>query len=176
MLPFPVRGMLEGMDKDSDGAVAREEWESAMGEFEKMDAPVLMALRPSGGKGDGTQPVVWKVLRGIPEVPSPVYYQGKLFLVRDGGMLQCLAADSGAVLYQERLGVPGGYSASPVVADGRVYLASQSGTITVIDAGSNQLRILASNALGEKITATPALVEDKLYVRTEKHLFAFGAR
>ncbi len=176
LLPFPVRGMLEGMDKDKDGAVSKEEWDSAMGAFESMDTPVLMALRPGAADGAGNQRVAWKLLRGIPEVPSPVYYRGKLFLMRDGGLLQCLAADSGSVLYQERLGAPGGYSASPVAADGRVYLASQSGTVTVIDAGSDQLRILASNALGEKITATPALVDDKLYVRTDKHLFAFGPR
>ena len=176
ILPFPVRGMLEGMDKDKDGAATKEEWDLAMGEFEQMDAPILMALRPGAAKSDGPQPVAWKALRGIPEIPSPVCYQGKLFLVRDGGLVQCLAADSGSVIYQERLGVPGGYAASPVAADGRVYFASQSGTITVIDAGANQLKILATNALGESITATPAMADDKLYVRTEKHLFAFAAR
>ena len=58
----------------------------------------------------------------------------------------------------------------------RVSLASQTGTIIVLDAGSDHLTVLAYNALGEKITATPAMAEDKIYVRTEKHLFAFGAR
>lgn len=175
-LPFPVRGWLQSMDKDKDGAVTKEEWDSAMGNFERMDAPVLMALRPGDANGDGTPPLAWKVQRGIPEIPSPVCYQGKVFLVRDGGLVECVAADSGTVLYQERLGVAGGYAASPIAADGRLYLASESGTITVIDAGSDQLKVLASNALGEGITATPAMAEDKLYVRTEKHLFAFGPR
>jgi outer membrane protein assembly factor BamB len=175
-LPFPVRGMLESMDKDKDGAVSKEEWDTAMGQFEGMDTPVLMALRPGDANGDGPPPVAWKIQRGIPEIPSPVCYQGKVFLVRDGGLVQCLAADSGTVLYQERLGVGGGYAASPIAADGRLYLASQSGTIIVIDAGSDQLKVLASNPLGERITATPAMAEDKLYVRTEKHLFAFGPK
>jgi outer membrane protein assembly factor BamB len=175
-LPFEVRGMLEGMDKDKDGAVSKEEWENALGEFEKMDGPVLMALRPGAAESNADKRVAWQTSRGIPEIPSPLCYQGKVFLVRDGGLLQCLAADSGSVLYQERLGEAGGYAASPVAADGRVYLTSESGTITVVDARSDQLKILARNTLGEKITATPALVADQLYVRTEKHLFAFGAR
>jgi outer membrane protein assembly factor BamB len=175
-MPFPIRGMLEGMDKDKDGAVSKEEWDSTMGQFESMDAPVLMALRPAPSNGAWTPTVAWKTQRGIPEIPSPVCYLGKVFLVRDGGLLQCLEADSGSVLYNERLGVGGGYAASPVAADGRVYLASQTGTITVIDARSDQLKVLAFNPLGEKITATPGMADDKIYVRTEKHLFAFGAR
>jgi outer membrane protein assembly factor BamB len=173
-LPFPVRGMLEGMDKDKDGAVSKAEWDSAMGGFESMDTPVLMALQPGNANSDGTPTVAWKTQHGIPEIPSPLCYQGKVFLVRDGGLIQCLDADTGTVLYHERLGVGGGYAASPIAADGRVYLASQSGTITVIDAATDHLKVLATNALGEKITATPAMVDDTLYVRTEKHLFAFG--
>ena len=175
LLPFEVRGMLAGMDKDKDGAVTKEEWDNALGEFEQMDVPVLMALRPGGAEVTETNRIDWKIARGIPEIPSPLCYRGKLFLVRDGGLLQCLDAATGSVLYQERLGVSGGYAASPVAADDRVYLCSQSGTVTVIDARSNQLKVLSRNALGEKIAATPAMVDDQLYVRTEKHLFAFGA-
>ena len=78
--------------------------------------------------------------------------------------------------YQDRLGVRGGYAASPVSAAGRIYLASQSGTIVVIDAGSDSLRVLATNPLGETITATPALVDDVIYVRTAEHLYAFGGK
>src|SRR6266704_1841734 len=116
--------------------------------------------------------IAWKHSRGIPEVPSPLYYDHKLFIVRDGGLLQCLEAASGAVLYQERLGVGGGYTASPIAADGRVYLPSHSGTIVVVDARAKELKVLARNVIGEKITATPALVENLLYVRTDRHLFA----
>ena len=174
--PFPAKGILEGMDKDKDGAVSKEEWDTAMGGMERADVPILMALQPGHTNADGTPTVAWKIQRGIPEIPSPLCYQGKVFLLRDGGLVECLAADSGTVLYQERLGVAGGYAASPIAADGRIFLASQSGTITVIDPATDQLKILASNALGERITATPAMAEDKLYVRTEKHLFAFGAK
>ena len=134
-----------------------------------------MEMRSTSTTADSAAAVDPKIARGIPEIPSPLCYRGKLFLVRDGGLLQCLDAATGSVLYQERLGVSGGYAASPVAADDRVYLCSQSGTVTVIDARSNQLKVLSRNALGEKIAATPAMVDDQLYVRTEKHLFAFGA-
>jgi outer membrane protein assembly factor BamB len=168
--------MLTGMDKDKDGSVTQSEWDEDLEGFEKSDAPVLMALRAGKDPGPAGNRIAWQVSRGIPEVPSPLCYQGRVFLVRDGGLLQCLEAATGSVLYQERLGVGGGYAASPVAADGRVYLVSQSGTVVVIDARSDALKVLARNAMGEKVAATPALVGDRLYLRTEKHLFAFGPR
>jgi len=102
-------------------------------------------------------------------------YDGKVFLVRDGGIVQCLDNAKGTVLYEERLGTLGGYAASPIGALDRVYVASQSGSITVLDAHSDSLKVLAKNPLGEKISATPALAGDVIYVRTDKHLYAFGA-
>ena len=173
-LPFPIKGMLEGIDENKDGAVSKEEWDNAMAQFESMDSPVLMALKPGIGEADSSKRITWQISKGIPEIPSPLCYEGKLFLVRDGGLLQCLSAETGKAFYQERLEALGGYAASPVGADGRVYIASESGIVTVIDARADQLKILARNDLGEKITATPAPVENKLYVRTEKHLMAFG--
>jgi outer membrane protein assembly factor BamB len=175
-LPFPIKGMLEGIDEDKDGAVSKEEWDKAMAQFESMDSPVLMALKPGIVEGDSSKRIVWQSARGVPEIPSPLCYEGKLFLVRDGGLLQCLSAETGKSLYQERLEAPGGYAASPIAADGRIYIASESGIVTVIDARTNELKVLARNDLGEKITATLAPVENKLYVRTDKHLFAFGSK
>jgi outer membrane protein assembly factor BamB len=173
LLPFDTRGMIKGMDEDKDGALSEQEWKKSMDGFESLDTPVLMALRAGPVQKDEDR-VLWKAGRGIPEIPSPLAYQGKLFLVRDGGLLQCLDTTKGSILYQERLGVPGGYTASPIAADGRVYFTSQSGTITVIDARSGSLNIIAQNPIGEKISATPALAENLIYVRTENHLFAFA--
>jgi outer membrane protein assembly factor BamB len=172
-LGFNTREMVKGMDQDKDGALSEEEWNKLMADFESIDSPVLMAFR-GGPMGQGEDRVAWKCARGIPEIPSPLAYHGKLFLVRDGGIVQCLDTAKGNVLYQERLGVAGGYAASPVGARDLVYLASQSGTITIIDARSESLNVLARNALGEKIAATPAFAENAVYVRTDKHLFAFA--
>lgn len=174
LLPFPLEAMLDGLDKDKNGEMTEEEWNAGMARFSSMDTPVVMALHPEGARTNQEQRIAWKRSRGIPEVPSPLCYEHKLFIVRDGGLLQCLDAASGTVLYDERLGVGGGYTASPIAADGRVYLSSHSGTIVVVDARAKELKVLARNVLGEKITATPALVENLIYVRTDRHLFAFG--
>jgi outer membrane protein assembly factor BamB len=172
--PVPLHAVLESVDKNKDGLVTKAEWDASLAAFLEMDKPLLMALRAEPAAED--RRISWQLARGIPEVPSPLCYMGKLFLVRNGGLLQCFNAESGAQLYLERLGVPGGYVASPIAADGRVYLASESGTITVIDARADTLSLLAQNPLGEQIAATPALAEDTLYVRTDKHLLAFRTR
>jgi outer membrane protein assembly factor BamB len=176
VFPFPLVGMFDGLDKDKNGEVTEEEWNSLVANFSSMDTPIVMALRPDAvGTNEETR-IAWKYSRGIPEIPTPLCYEHKLFVVRDGGLLQCLEAASGKVLYQERLGVGGGYTASPIAADGRVYLPSHSGTIVVVDARAKELKVLARNVIGEKITATPALAENRMYVRTERHLFAFGGK
>jgi len=174
LLPFDTREMLKGMDEDKDGAASEQEWNKSMDGFQSLDSPVLMAIR-GGSMPKEDERVAWKVGRGIPEMPSPLAYDGKVFLVRDGGIVQCLDNAKGTVLYEERLGTLGGYAASPIGALDRVYVASQSGTITVLDAHSDSLKVLAKNPLGEKISATPAFAGDVIYVRTDKHLYAFGA-
>jgi outer membrane protein assembly factor BamB len=174
LFPFPLAGFFEHLDKDKDGAITEEEWKSVISDFEKMDSPVLMSVRGGTPAGSETNRVVWRHMRGIPEVPSPLYYRGKLYLIRDGGVLQCMAAPTGTVLYQERVGVGGGYSASPIAASGRIYLASQSGMIVVVDAIAQGFQVLARNQVGGQITATPAMAESYLYVRTDRHLLAFS--
>lgn len=176
VFPAPLVAFFDGLDQDKDGAVTEQEWNALMANFSSMDTPTIMALRADATGTNAEARIAWKNTRGIPEVPTPLYYDHKLFVVRDGGLLQCLEASSGKVLYQERLGVAGGYTASPIAAEGRVYLCSHSGTIVVVDAGAKELKVLARNVIGEKITATPALVEKLMYVRTDRHLFAFAAK
>jgi outer membrane protein assembly factor BamB len=177
VLPFPFIMFFDQLDKNKDGAVTEEEWNANMSSFfSRFDNPTVTALRPVASKTNAEASVAWKRSRGVPEIPTPLYYDHKLFIVRDGGLLQCLEAASGTVLYDDRVGAGGGYASSPVAADGRVYLSSESGTITVVDARAKQLKVLARNIIGEKITATPALVENVIYVRTDRHLFAFGRK
>lgn len=80
----------------------------------------------------------------------------------------------GRQIYQERLGPGGQYCASPVAADGRIYFVSVPGVVTVIDAAADRLQVLATNELGENVQASPAIVGNRLYVRTAGHLLAFG--
>ena len=140
------------------------------GEFNRT---VLMSVR-LGGTGDVTKThVIWHESRGVPEVPSPLVYRDRIYLVRNGGLLVCREAATGKMIYDERLGAEGGYYASPLGADGRVYVASDRGTISVVAAG-DQFSVLARNDLGEAVFASPAVVKDTLYVRSTHHLWAFG--
>jgi len=173
--PAPFKVMHKRADTDKDDALSEEEMKVSTGRFETFTKPVLLAIRP-GGKDDARQNVAWEMRRGIPEIPSPLYFQGALYLVRDGGLLTCIAAKDGSVRYQERLGVGGQYAASPVAAAGRIYIASQSGTVIVFKPGETAPEILARNDLRESIMATPAFVGDTVVVRTAGNLYAFGKR
>ena len=134
----------------------------------------LLAIKP-GGSGDVTDThVVWKATRGLPYVPSPMYADGRVYLVKDGGLASCFEATTGKVIYQqERLGTIGSYYASPIWADGRVYVSSLDGKVTVYRAGGDKPEVLYQADFGERICASVAPVGDTLYVRTKLHLYAF---
>jgi outer membrane protein assembly factor BamB len=129
----------------------------------------LLAIRVKENKPE----VIWRENTSIPEVPSPLLYQGRLFLVRNGGVATCLDAVTGRVIYRARIGAPGAYYASPIAAGGRVYLASSEGVVTVISAGGDQLKIASHNELGEEMIATPAIAGHSIYIRTLQSLYAF---
>ena len=130
----------------------------------------------SGGRGEITDShAAWKANRGLPYVPSPLFYQSRVYLLKDGGMVSCLDAKNGTPFYtQERLGAIGSYYASPVAADGRIYAASLDGKVTVFKAGGEKPEVLHQAEFRERIAATPALVGQRLYVRTQTKLYAFG--
>jgi outer membrane protein assembly factor BamB len=135
----------------------------------------LTAVR-LGGEGDVTEShVAWRETRNVAEVPSPLLLDGRLYMVANGGLLSCFEAESGKLLFRKRLGAGGAYFASPVAGDGKTYLASNEGKVTVIAPGDS-LEILAQNDLGEPILATPAIADGKIYIRTDGALYAFGAR
>jgi outer membrane protein assembly factor BamB len=135
---------------------------------------LLVAVQP-GGKGDITEThVAWKATRGLPYVSSPLLYDGRVYLIRDGGMMSSFDAKTGRPYYlQERLEATESYYASPVAADGRIYVASVPGKLSVIKAGGDKPEILHQANFGERIFATPALAGDRLYLRTQTKLYAF---
>lgn len=174
-----IRQMLKfGGDKEIP-SMNQEAWEEMRDKCAKfkesqLNKTSLMAVR-LGGAGDVSQGgIMWQENRGVPEVPSPLVYRGRVWLIRNGGILTCRDAASGRVFYEERIGAPGGYYASPVAAGGRIYLASDRGMLTVIEA-ADEFRVSARNDLGEGIYATPAVVEGQLFVRTPRRLVAFAA-
>ena len=106
-------------------------------------------------------------------MPSPLLYRDRLFFIKDGGLASCYDAATGAPKYeQERIGINGRFYASPVAADGRIYIADLSGRAATLAAG-DQPKLLWRADFGERISATPAIADDTLYVRTETKLFAF---
>lgn len=163
-------------DLDSDGFITSKDW-SEIQAFMNKGQNALLAVK-AGGEGDVTEThLAWKFDRGLPYVPSPLVYEGRVYIVKDGGMLSCFDAKTGQPYYtQERVDAIGSYYASPVAADGRIFVASQNGKVTVIKAGGEKPEILHQADFKEKISPTMAIVENNLYIRTQTKLYAFGVK
>lgn len=161
-------------DLDVDGFLGDRDWEKYRGKRASVNS--VMAVR-LGGRGDMTdKSVIWQYFKSLPNVSSPVLYQGVLYLMKEGGILTALDAASGRLLKQGRL--PGAldyYYASPVAADGKLFATSQEGHITVLKAGA-EWEPLALNSMDEECFATPALLDSKVYVRTRSALYSFAAK
>lgn len=168
----PARQHFHYIDADEDGYVTRAEYETIAAIF-NASRNVAMAVRP-GGRGDITDTnVLWEQTRGLPYVPTPLLYEGRLYLVKNGGLASCLDAATGRFLYQEeRLGALGDYYSSPVASGDRILVISQPGTAVVYRAGGS-LEVLGRNDLGEAVLATPAMAGSTLYVRSATTLWAF---
>jgi outer membrane protein assembly factor BamB len=140
----------------------------------------IYAIRP-GASGDiSLKPgeeantyVAWSKRRGGPYTPTPLVYGPHLYTCSNQGIVHCYEARTGKEVYRQRLGGSGGYSASPVAADGRIYFASEAGDIRVVRAGP-AFELLAVNKMDEPCLATPAISGGKLFVRTQSHLYAIG--
>jgi outer membrane protein assembly factor BamB len=170
---LPVRNMdtlLKIFDHDKNRIISEAKWMQTMSGFAAHSQPTLLAIRPGATKDARKSHVAWESRRGIPETPSQLYCRGKLYLLRDGGVLTCLEASTGKELFRERIGAPGQYVASPIVAGEKIIVASVRGVVTVIQV-DDKLHVLARNNFGEKIFATPAVAENKIYLRTTSHLY-----
>lgn len=171
--PGPAKQHFLYIDANKDGLITRAEYDSMSGIFAQAEN-ALLAVQPGLSGTTTAAKVVWKQTRGLPYVPSPLYYDGRVYLVKNGGLASCFDAQTGRVFYQEeRLGALGDYYSSPVAAKGKICAASQQGVVVIFKAGET-LEVLARNPLREPVLATPAIVEDELYLRTERHLYAFG--
>ena len=136
------------------------------------NGPVL-GVDPAA-KGDITDSKwqLWKLRQGTPDVPSPVIQDGLVYLCRERGDLICLDAETGEQLYRERTHRHR-HRASPVYANGHIYLTSRDGIVNVVKAG-RAFEIVASNSLGEVIAASPAVSNGVLYLRSYQALYAIG--
>jgi len=134
----------------------------------------LLAIR-AGGRGDvSTTHRVWAFDNG-PDVPTPVTDGTRVYIVTDRGIAWCLDLRTGKVLYGPERLEPGTYSASPVLADGRIYVTNEEGLTSVLKAGP-VFEVLAENPLDEYTLSSPAISNGQILLRTDKHLYAIGRR
>jgi outer membrane protein assembly factor BamB len=135
----------------------------------------LIAIRP-GGKGDITKSdyKLW-AFTPTPDVPSPLVVDDLVFLFRENSVVICLDAKTGAKQFDHRVASPDNNRASPIYANGNVYLAARNGTVTVIKAGRN-FEQLWQTSLDDTLTSSPAIANGRLYLRTNKALWAFGPK
>jgi outer membrane protein assembly factor BamB len=170
---FWIKPFFDKLDANKDGQLIGLEWFAVKFLVSSMSSDHgLFAIR-SGGKGDVSKSnMMWVEKRGVAEIPSPLFFEGRVYMVKDGGIVSCLDAATGKLIYRERLGGPGAYHSSPILAAGRIYIASCLGVMTVFKAGDTP-EVLGKSDLQEPILATPAALENHLYVRTQTTLYAF---
>jgi outer membrane protein assembly factor BamB len=163
------------IDLASDGLVDERDWNFYRERVAARNA--LIAVR-HGPRGDltGSSSVLWRLQKFLPNVPSPLLYRSTLYLVKDGGILTTLDPATGRILKQGRLpGALDTYYASPIAGAGHVYFVSQNGKMTVVKAGG-EWEVAASIDFEEECYATPAIVDNSLYVRTRSALYCFTAK
>ena len=189
--------MIAKYDKNGDGKLSKDEipknWLPATWDMQDLDKDGLLDARDwlyysmrrtssnaalaikMGGKGDiSSTHVLWRYDKSLPDVAGVLNYRDVLYLIRNGGILQTLEAPTGKMIRQGRLPqAVDEYYASPVAGDGKVYMISLNGNVTVLEAGGNW-GIASSADFGEEVFATPAIADGRIWVRTATALYAFG--
>ena len=167
-----ARNFFPAVDLDEDKNLNKKEWNYYRASIASKNS--MMAIR-LGGQGDMTkQNTRWKYHRNIPQLPSPVLVGNQLVMISDRGIATSLDPETGKLQHSGRLaGATGNYYASPVAAGNKIVFATTSGKIAVVAVGE-QLDVLAVNDLGEGVFATPAIADNRIYVRTDQSLYCFG--
>jgi outer membrane protein assembly factor BamB len=128
----------------------------------------------TGGKGDVSKThLVWEMKKDFPYVPTMLVRGDYIYSVKDQGIAYCHVAKTGEQVWSERLGST--VFASPVMIDGKIYAAAENGTVYVFEAAP-KFKLLAENSIGEPISATPAVVDNHLFVRAKSDLFCIGKK
>lgn len=161
-------------DKNKDGYIGAEEIDTAFQHPSNMvgGGSIIQAIR-GGGTGDVTKThVLWNLENRSPSnLSSPLVTRDRLLVVKAGGLSSCFEAASGKTLWQlSRIKNLGDYYASPIAADGKIYLAGRNGFIVVIEDGP-ALKVLARNDMGADVLATPAIADGRIFVRTRDKIY-----
>jgi outer membrane protein assembly factor BamB len=167
---------FDSLDFNNDGKITRDEWDALLKSI--YDGKSRVFALSAGGTGDVSgSHILWQKAKGLPNISTAIVYRGQVVMVKTGGLVSAYDANTGRDVYiQERVAAPGRYFASPVAANGRIYLtALEDGAVTVLKAGTARPERLARNPkLGERVAATPVLADNAIYIRTASKLYAFA--
>lgn len=166
-------GFFDFVDLDKDKTLDAEEWNYLSTALASKNG--MLAIK-AGGRGDMTEKsVVWSYHRSVPQLPSPLVYEDVLYMLNDqGGLLTTLKPETGEVIERGRLkDAVDNYYASPVAANGKVYMVSENGLVSVLGTGGS-LAARVVNDLDEACHATPAIADGKIYLRTASAMYCFG--
>ena len=163
-------------DRDSDGILTALEFETLMNLPMSKDFG-LVAIDVSGDAESAGKPsTLWRFTKSIPYMATPLVHDGVVYMVRPGGIFTTVDSSTGEMLKRGRIPDGGGqYFSSPVMGDGKLYVASDEGKVVVIKAAADW-EVLAVNDLEEEIYATPAIAPGRIFIRTRGHLYAFGTK
>jgi hypothetical protein len=167
-----AEGWLGFTDLDQDGFYDADDWAYFRAAMTSENGVLAIKL---GGEGDMTEEnVVWTYHRAVPQLPSPLLYEGVLYMINDGGIVTSFEPATGEVLDQGRLqGAIDAYYASPVAADNKIYFVSELGLVAVVQPGGSIDEVVVSD-LDDLTYGTPAIADGRIYLRTRNTLYCFG--
>ena len=176
-MPKEFYARFDASDKNKDKLIDEVEIETAFQHSDNMvgGGNTIQAVR-GGGTGDVTKThLVWNIDNKSPSnLASPLVFSDRVHVVKSGGISSCFDAKTGAEIWgKTRIRNFGDYYASPVAADGKIYIAGRNGFVVVID-DSPELKILAKNDVGEEILATPSIADGRIFIRTRESVFCFS--
>ncbi len=167
-----IKQRFPQVDRNKDGSITEAEYEYFRSLFEQGQNSIV-AIKP-GANGEATDShLLWKQRKLVPFCSSPVSFGDFVFTIKDGGIFACLDAKTGKHVKQGRASGTDEYYSSPVAGDGKVFLIDEEGRLTVLSA-DRECRTLHTADFGEKAFATPALIDNRIYLRTNGHLYCFG--
>jgi len=170
----PLKEFFWMFDNNADKEFDREEWAGIIAMKEFYEKPPRLIAINSESKGQlSDSALLWTVTKHIPDIPSPIFYNNRVYMIANGGFITCINPDAGNIVYQVRVENPGAYFATPVAANGLLYLFGYNGKLTIIKAG-DELKIVAQHDFKDNIAATPAIIGNSIYIRTKKGLLAYS--
>ena len=167
-----IQAWFSFMDLNHDKNMSPDEWEYYKAALGSKNGMLGIRL---GGHGDMTETnLLWQYHKSVPQLPSPLIYKNILYMVNDGGIVTSFNPSNGEVIKQVRLlGAVDAYYSSPVAADDKIFMIARSGKVSVLKPDGS-LEIMAVNDLGDKCYATPAISNNRIYIRTVGALYCFG--